>query len=56
MSISAGFTREQIREFVYEYEIQPYGQKTIWLVAQRVPMTVSVGGGLRCLTAISTGA
>lgn len=36
MSISAGFTREQIREFVYEYEIQPYGQKAIWLVAQRV--------------------
>jgi hypothetical protein len=36
MSISAGFTREQIREFVHEYEIQPYGQKAIWLVAQRV--------------------
>ena len=36
MSISAGFTTEQIREFVHEYEIQPYGQKAIWLVAQRV--------------------
>lgn len=36
MSISAGFTTEQIREFVYEYEIQPYGQKAIWLVAQGV--------------------
>lgn len=36
MSISAGFTKEQIREFVHEYEIQPYGQKAIRLVAQRV--------------------
>jgi hypothetical protein len=36
MSISAGFTTEQIREFVHLYEIQPYGQKAIWLEGQRV--------------------
>ena len=32
MSISPGFTTEQIREFVHQYEIQPYGQKAVWLV------------------------
>ena len=26
MSISPGFTTEQIREFVHRYEIQPHGQ------------------------------
>lgn len=31
MSISPGFTKEQIREFVYEYEVQPFGQKAFWL-------------------------
>lgn len=36
MSISAGFTTEQIREFVHQCEIQPYGQKAIWLEGQRV--------------------
>ncbi|MDP9820647.1 hypothetical protein J2S59_001229 [Nocardioides massiliensis] len=36
MSISAGFTTEQIREFVHQYEIQPHGQKAIWLKSQRV--------------------
>ena len=36
MSISAGFTREQIREFVHEYEVQPYGQKAMWLVSHDV--------------------
>jgi DNA-binding transcriptional MerR regulator len=36
MSISAGFTTEEIREFVHQYEVQPYGQKAIWLEGQRV--------------------
>ncbi len=36
MSISAGFTTEEIREFVHQYEVQPYGQKAIWLKAQGV--------------------
>lgn len=36
MSISAGFTTEQIREFVHEYEVQPHGQKAIWLAGRRV--------------------
>jgi hypothetical protein len=36
MSISAGFTTEQIREFVHEYEVKPYGQKAIWLAGQGV--------------------
>ena len=30
MSISPGFSTEQIREFVHRYEIQPYGQKAFW--------------------------
>lgn len=34
MSISAGFTHEEIREFVYEYERQPHGQKRKWLAGQ----------------------
>jgi hypothetical protein len=36
MSISPGFTAEQIREFVYEYGRQPYGQRKIWLTGQGV--------------------
>lgn len=36
MSISAGFTSEQIREFVHQYEIQRYGQKAFWLERQGV--------------------
>lgn len=36
MSISAGFTVEEIRELVHEYEIQPYGQKGLWLQRQGV--------------------
>ena len=36
MSISPGFTTEQIRGFVHQYEIQPYGQKAVWLVGQGV--------------------
>ena len=36
MSISPGFTTEQIREFVHQYEIQPHGLKAVWLVSQGV--------------------
>ena len=34
--MSPGFTTEQIREFVHQYGIQPYGQKAAWLVGQGV--------------------
>lgn len=36
MSISAGFTTEEIREFVHQYEVQPHGHKGIWLQGQEV--------------------
>jgi hypothetical protein len=36
MSISPGFTTEQIREFVHRYELEPYGRKAIWLEGQGV--------------------
>ena len=36
MSISVGFTAEEIREFVHQYELQPYGQKGAWLAARQV--------------------
>jgi hypothetical protein len=31
MTVSAGFTAEEIREFVHEYQLVPYGQKGVWL-------------------------
>lgn len=36
MSISPGFTTGQIREFVHQYELQPYGRKAFWLEGQGV--------------------
>jgi hypothetical protein len=36
MSISPGFTAEQIREFVHEYQVLPQGQKGPWLAARGV--------------------
>jgi hypothetical protein len=36
MSISPGFTVTEIREFVLEYHLLPYGQKGSWLAAQGV--------------------
>ena len=36
MTISAGFTAEQIRGCVLEYELQPYGQRLSWLAQQDV--------------------
>lgn len=32
-----GQTREEIRQFVHEYYLQPYGTKAAWLAAQPVP-------------------
>ena len=34
MTISAGFTATEIREFVHEYQLVPYGQKIGWLAAR----------------------
>jgi len=31
VSITPGFTTAEIREFVHEYQLQPHGQKAIWL-------------------------
>lgn len=31
MSITPGFTTAEIRELVHEYQVQPHGQKAIWL-------------------------
>lgn len=50
MSIGAGFTLEEIREVVYEYQLQPHGQKTSWLSARG--MTSCDGGGRRFTKAI----
>jgi hypothetical protein len=36
MTASVGFTAVEIREFVHEYHVQPYGQKASWLAAQGV--------------------
>ena len=36
MTISSGFTVAEIREFVHEYQLQPYGQKGSWLAARGV--------------------
>lgn len=36
MTISAGFTVEQIREFVHEYQVQPHGHRLSWLAGQDV--------------------
>jgi hypothetical protein len=36
MTVSVGFTVEEIREFVHEYYVQPWGQRRSWLAAQGV--------------------
>jgi len=36
MSITPGWTDQQIRDFVYEYEKQPYGTRSRWLAEQGV--------------------
>ena len=34
MSMSAGFTVEEIREFGHAYQVQPFGQRMSWLAGQ----------------------
>lgn len=36
MTVSAGFSAEEIREFVHQYELQPHGQRLAWLAGQKV--------------------
>lgn len=36
MSITPGWTADEIRDFVYEYERQPWGTKTEWLAGRGV--------------------
>ena len=36
MTVTVGFTAEEIRAFVHEYHLQPYGQKASWLAQQGV--------------------
>lgn len=36
MTIGAGRTAAEVREFVHEYELQPYGRKAMWLAEQGV--------------------
>jgi len=36
VSISVGFTADEIREFVHQYTAQPYGEKGAWLAARGV--------------------
>lgn len=38
MSIAAGFTDEELRAFVYEYERQPFGTKSAWMKEQTFTM------------------
>lgn len=32
-----GSTREEIRDFMHEYYLQPHGTKAVWLAARQVP-------------------
>jgi hypothetical protein len=36
MSITPGWTAQQIHDFVYEYELQPHGTRTAWRAARGV--------------------
>jgi hypothetical protein len=36
LTVSAGFTAAEIREFVHEYQLLPQGQKGSWLAARGV--------------------
>ncbi len=38
MTVAAqGYTREEIRQFVHEYYLQPHGSKAAWLAARSMP-------------------
>jgi hypothetical protein len=34
---TTGYTREEIREIMHQYYLQPYGTKQAWLVQQSIP-------------------
>lgn len=51
MTVGVGFTAGEIREFVHEYYLQPYGLKRSWLAAQGV----SIGRLRRWQTAVFEG-
>lgn len=36
MTASVGFTAAEVRAFVHEYHVQPYGRKSLWLSEQGV--------------------
>lgn len=36
LTISPGFTAAEVRELVHDYEVQPHGQKSLWLAARGV--------------------
>lgn len=36
MAVGIGFTAEEIREFVHDYEVQPFGTKLAWLAGSGV--------------------
>ena len=36
MTVGIGFTAEEIREFVHDYEVQPFGTKLAWLAGSGV--------------------
>ena len=36
MTVGVGFTAEQVREFVGEYYLRPYGQKGSWLASKGI--------------------
>ena len=38
MAIAPGYTNEELREFLYEYELQPWGTKKDWLHARGVSL------------------
>ena len=54
MSISVGFTAEEIHEFVLEYQALPQGQKGLWLSTRGVAYERLRGGVRRYSRAIST--
>ena len=36
MTVGIGFTVDEIREFVHDYEVQPFGTKLAWLAGSGV--------------------
>lgn len=38
MSTTMGYTREEIREYMHQYYLQPHGTKQAWLAEQSIPV------------------